>query len=325
MTTVDPRSRANTAGVAEPDLDVRPASAGFVGTIKAYIALTKPRIIETLLVTTVPTMVLAAGGMPPLLTVIMTVVGGTLAAGSANALNCYLDRDIDAVMNRTAHRPLATGAIPAGHAMVFSLFLGVTSVVLLATTVNPLAAELALAAILFYVFVYTLLLKRRTAQNIVWGGAAGCMPVLIGWAAVTGGLSWQPLVLFGVIFLWTPPHYWPLSMRFREDYAAARVPMLPVVASEVTVARQSVLYAWAMVAVSLLLAPATGVIYLATAVLAGGAFLVEAHRLLGRARRAREGQNVRLAPMRLFHLSITYLTLLFTAVAVDPFLRIPLF
>jgi protoheme IX farnesyltransferase len=308
--------------VAELRLDPRPTLTGAVETVKAYIALTKPRIIETLLVTTVPTMILAAGGMPPLLTTVTTVVGGTLAAGSANALNCYLDRDIDVVMNRTAHRPLATGVIPPRHAMIFSLVLGIASVVLLATLVNLLAAAMALAAILFYVFVYTLLLKRRTSQNIVWGGIAGCMPVLIGWAAVTGGVSWEPMVLFGVIFLWTPPHYWPLSMRFRDDYAAAGVPMLPVVASDVTVARQSVFYAWAMVAISLLLAPVTGVVYLGTALVAGGAFLLEAHRLLGRARRAEAGENLKLAPMRLFHLSITYLTLLFTAVALDPFLRI---
>jgi protoheme IX farnesyltransferase len=311
VTTVDPRPRvtADAPAISRPS------------TVRAYIALTKPRIIELLLVTTVPTMILAAGGMPSLVTVAMTLLGGTLAAGSANTLNCFLDRDIDVVMRRTAQRPLATGQIPPRNAVVFGIALGVVAVAVLIATVNVLAAGLALAAILFYVFGYTLLLKRRTPQNIVWGGAAGCMPVLIGWAAVRNGLSWEPLVLFGVIFLWTPPHYWPLSMRFREDYAAAGVPMLPVVASEIAVARKVVLYSWAMVAWSLLLVPATGLVYLATAVLAGGMFLVEAYRLLGRTRRG----EAKTAPMRLFHFSITYLTLLFTAVAIDPFLSISLF
>ena len=224
-------------------------------TVGAYVALTKPRIIELLLVTTVPTMILAAHGLPSLVTVALTLVGGTLAAGSANTLNCYLDRDIDVVMHRTANRPLATGQITPRNAVVFGVVLGALAVGLLAATVNVLSAALALAAILFYVFGYTMLLKRRTPQNIVWGGAAGCMPVLIGWAAVRNDLSWEPLVLFGVIFLWTPPHYWPLSMRFRDDYAAAGVPMLPVVASEVAVARKVVIYSWAMVAWSLLLIP----------------------------------------------------------------------
>ncbi len=305
-----------------------------VAVLRALLALTKPRIIELLLVTTVPTMILAAGGLPRLWIVLATLVGGSLAAGSANAFNCYVDRDIDVVMNRTANRPLATGRLTPTEALVFASVLGVVAILLLATAVNVLAAALAFGAIAFYVLVYTLLLKRRTPQNIVWGGAAGCMPVLIGWAAVTGGLSWEPFVLFGVIFLWTPPHYWPLSMRFRRDYAAARVPMLPVVASEVAVSRQIVAYSWAMVAVSLLLVPATGVVYPVVAVLAGAAFVVEAHRLLGRARRLDTGRpdsgagaNPRvqvakprpLAPMRLFHLSISYLTVLFVAVAVDPF------
>jgi protoheme IX farnesyltransferase len=292
-----------------------PGTRTFLRTVRAYVALTKPRIIELLLVTTVPTMILAKGGVPSVALVGLTLLGGTLAAGSANTLNCYLDRDIDVVMHRTSRRPLVTGEVTPRAAAVFGVVLGVLAVGLLALTVNVLAAGLALAAILFYVLVYTMLLKRRTPQNIVWGGAAGCMPVLIGWSAVTGSLSWQPWVLFGVIFLWTPPHYWPLSLRFRDDYAAAKVPMLPVVASPEVVLRKVVVYAWAMVAWSLLLVPATGVVYLGTAVLAGGLFLVEAHRLLSRARR---GES-KLAPMRLFHLSITYLTLLFVAIAVDPF------
>jgi heme o synthase len=291
-------------------------------TLGAYVALTKPRIIELLLVTTVPTMFLAAGGVPSLWLVVATLVGGTLAAGSANTLNCYLDRDIDMVMHRTERRPLATGLVSPREALVFGAVLGLLSVAWLAVTVNGLAAALALAAILFYVCVYTMGLKRRTPQNIVWGGAAGCMPVLIGWAAVTGSLSWAPFVLFAVIFFWTPPHYWPLSLRFRDDYAAAGVPMLPVVADGVVVARQIVVYSWVMVGVSLLLWPvaSTGLVYAGAAVLLGGAFLLEAHRLLGRARRGLT--DAALGPMRLFHWSITYLTLLFVAIALDPLLHL---
>jgi protoheme IX farnesyltransferase len=291
------------------------------GTLAAYVALTKPRIIELLLVTTVPTMMLAAGGWPPLSLVLLTLVGGTLAAASANTLNCYLDRDIDVVMHRTSNRPLVTGAVTPREALVFGVVLGVLATAWLAVTVNGLSAALAVAAILFYVVVYTIGLKRRTPQNIVWGGAAGCMPVLIGWSAVTGSLGWAPLVLFAVIFFWTPPHYWPLSMRFKDDYAAAGVPMLPVVAEPAAVARQVVAYSWAMVAVSLLLVPVapTGPVYAVAAVVLGGAFLVEAHRLLGRARRGLTGPA--LGAMRLFHGSISYLTLLFVAVALDPLLR----
>ena len=247
-----------------------------------------------------------------------TLLGGSLAAGSANALNCYLDRDIDTRMHRTEGRPLVTGVVRPVEAIVFGLVLGVAAVSWLAAAVNVLAAVLALAAIAFYVGVYTMLLKRRTPQNIVWGGAAGCMPVLIGWAAVTGSLAWPPVVLFAVIFLWTPPHYWPLSMRYREDYAGVGVPMLPVVAEPVGVGRQVVAYSWAMVAASLLLVPVagTGPGYGVAAAGLGVWFLREAHALLGR---ARAGGDVR--PMRLFHVSISYLTLLFLAVALDPFLR----
>jgi protoheme IX farnesyltransferase len=278
-------------------------------------------VIELLLVTTVPTMILANGGMPSVWLVLATLVGGSLAAGSANALNCVYDRDIDVVMHRTETRPLATGAITPRRGLIFGVVLGVISVLLLDLTVNRLSALLALAAILFYIFVYTMVLKRRTPQNIVWGGAAGCMPVLIGWSAVTNRLDWAPLVLFGVIFLWTPPHYWPLSMRYREDYDRAGVPMLSVVATPVAVARKVIAYAWAMVACSLLLWPVagTGLVYLVTAVVAGAGFLLEAYRLLARAK----AHEPALAPMRLFHLSITYLTLLFVAVAVDPFVHLP--
>ncbi len=286
----------------------------------AYVSLTKPRIIETLLVTTLPTMILAADGLPPVGLVLATLLGGTLAAGSANTLNCYLDRDIDTLMHRTAARPLVTGVLRPGEALVFGVALGAASLVWLALVVNPISAALALFAILFYVLVYTLGLKRRTAQNIVWGGAAGCMPVLIGWSAVTGSLGWASLVLFLVIFFWTPPHYWPLSMRFREDYAAAGVPMLPVVADPIVVSRRVVAYSWVMVAVTLTLIPVapTGPFYAGAAVLLGGAFLREAHRLHARARRGLTGSA--LGPMRLFHGSISYLTLLFVAIAIDPLL-----
>jgi protoheme IX farnesyltransferase len=262
--------------------------------------------------------------VPSLWLVAATLVGGSMAAGSANTLNCYLDRDIDMVMHRTERRPLATGLVSPREALVFGVVLGVASVVWLAVTVGWLAAGLAFAAIAFYVGVYTMALKRRTPQNIVWGGAAGCMPVLIGWAAVTGSLAWTPVVLFAIIFFWTPPHYWPLSLRFRDDYAAAGVPMLPVVADVVVVARRIVAYSWVMVATSLLLWPVagTGPVYAGAAVLLGAGFLLEAHRLLGRARRvsAAGGTLAAIAPMRLFHGSITYLTLLFVAIAIDPLL-----
>ena len=281
--------------------------------VRAYVALTKPRIIELLLVTTVPTMMLAAGGLPPFTLVAATLLGGTLAAGSANALNCYVDRDIDALMRRTGHRPLARNTVEPRHALVFGLILGLVAVTWLALTTNLLAAGLTLTAILFYVLVYTMTLKRRTSQNIVWGGAAGCMPVLIGWAVVTGSLAWPPVVLFGVIFFWTPPHFWALAMRFRDDYARAGVPMLPVVVPAVTVARRITIYAWLTVATSLLLWPlATSWLYPAAAAVLGGVLLVEAHALLARVRRGRE-----MRPMRLFHLSNTYLAALFVAVAAD--------
>ncbi|NLT55507.1 MAG: protoheme IX farnesyltransferase [Actinomycetales bacterium] len=296
-----------------------PGALGRTGTVRAYVSLTKPRIIELLLVTTVPTMVLAEGGFPDPLLVLATLVGGALAAGSANTLNCYLDRDIDVLMRRTARRPLATGRISERGALVFGLALGVVSLVILWFGANPLAAGLTLAAILLYVLLYTLLLKRRTSQNIVWGGAAGCMPVLIGWSAVTGRLDWAPAVLFGVIFLWTPAHYWPLSVRFREDYAAAGVPMLPVVAGPRLVARRVLAFTWATVACSLVLVPVapTGPFYAVVATGLGAHFLVEAYRLRGRAERGER----ELRAMRVFHASITYLSLLFVAVAVDPFLR----
>jgi protoheme IX farnesyltransferase len=299
---------------------VRRQRAGRV--LRAYVALTKPRIIELLLVTTVPTMMLAAGGLPTPAIALATLLGGSLAAGSANALNCYLDRDIDAVMRRTARRPLAQHTVSPRAALGFGITLGVVAVALLWSATNPLAAMLTLAAILFYVLVYTVGLKRRTAQNIVWGGAAGCMPVLIGWSAVTGSLAWRPVVLFGVVFFWTPPHFWALAMRFRDDYARAGVPMLPVLVPPLTVARRIVGYAWATVATSLLLWPlGTSWVYATGAAAAGGWFLAEAHGLLARVRRAAgsaAGSSAgKVRPLRLFHASNTYLTLLFVAVAVD--------
>ncbi len=286
-------------------------------TLAAYVALTKPRVIELLLVTTAPVMILAAGGLPSLTLVLATLVGGALSAGSAGAFNMYIDRDIDRVMKRTQNRPLVTGEISDRAALVFAYAIGVISIAWLGLTTNWLAASLSLAAIVFYVVVYTLILKRRTEQNIIWGGIAGCFPVLIGWSAVTGSLDWPPLILFVVVFLWTPPHYWPLSMKYREDYAAADVPMLAVMREQSTVGVQVVLYAWATVAASLLLIPVAsmGILYVAIALLSGGWFIVESHRLYRQASRGLDA-----APMRVFHASITYLTLLFVAVGVDPLL-----
>jgi protoheme IX farnesyltransferase len=285
--------------------------------LRAYVALTKPRIIELLLVTTVPAMVLAAGGMPPLGVALVTLVGGALAAGSANALNCYVDRDIDEVMVRTSRRPLARHEVAPRSALIFGIVLGVASIAMLAAATTLLAAALTAVAILFYVLVYTVGLKRRTSQNIVWGGAAGCMPVLIGWAAVTGSLAAPAWVLFGVVFLWTPPHFWALAMKFRDDYARAGVPMLPVVATPRRVAAEIVAYSWAMAACSLLLWPlATGWLYGIVALAAGGVFVVEAHGLYLRVRRGGA-----LRPMRLFHLSTSYLTVLSVAIVADTALR----
>lgn len=292
--------------------------------ISAYVALTKPRVIELLLVTTAPVMVLAARGVLDLHflgILIATLIGGTLSAASANAFNCYIDRDIDAVMKRTRNRPLVTGALSPREALVFAWATGILSIALLWVFTTPLAALLSLAAILFYVLVYTLILKRRTPQNIVWGGAAGCMPVLIGWAAVTGSLDWAPVILFGIVFLWTPPHYWPLSLRYREDYASVHVPMLGVVRGQAAVGLQVVLYAWATVACSLLLVPiaSMGVLYAIVSALSGIWFLVESHRLYSGAIRDEDAR-----PMRVFHASITYLTLVFLAVGLDPLLHLPL-
>jgi protoheme IX farnesyltransferase len=286
--------------------------------VRAYIALTKPRIIELLLVTTLPTMILAAGRLPGLWLTLATLVGGTFAAGSAEAFNSYIDRDIDALMRRTAHRPLAQAQIMPGKALIFGIALGLTAVAWLAILVNVLSAVLALAAILFYVFVYTIWLKPRTSSNIVWGGAAGSFPVLIGWAAVTGSLSGPPIVLFFLIFFWTPPHYWPLAMKYREDYALANIPMLPVVATSAIVVKRIIQYSWVMVIVSLALIPIAkmGLIYSITAVVLGIAFLIEAYALQSRVKKHEPTRE-----MRLFHGSISYLSLIFLAIAIDPLLR----
>lgn len=288
-------------------------------TIKAYIALTKPRVIELLLVTTAPAMVLAERGLPDLWLVLGTLLGGAMSAGSANAFNMYIDRDIDVLMARTKGRPIVTGEISPRSALVFAWLLGASSIALLWLVANPLAALLSLAAILFYVFVYTMLLKRRTEQNIVWGGIAGCFPVLIGWAAVTGSLSIEPWILFLIIFVWTPAHYWPLSLRYVDDYAAASVPMLSVLRPRVAVGLQVILYTWATVIASLILIPAgpMGPLYTAVSILAGGWFLLEAHRLYNKT-----VDGVDASAMRVFHASNTYLTVLFVAVALDPLIAL---
>ncbi len=286
---------------------------------RALFLLTKPRIIELLLVTTLPTMLLAQRGLPSVALIGVTLLGGALAAGSANTLNCYIDRDIDAIMRRTSRRPLVAKGVKAtvkpGEALVSGILLGAASTLLLGLLANWLSAALADGAILFYVFVYTLGLKRRTASNIVIGGAAGCFPVLVGWSAVTGTVAWPAIVLFAVIFFWTPPHFWALAMKFKDDYAAAGVPMLPVVATPATVARKILVYSYVMVAATLALAPYAGWVYAACAGGLGGWFLIEAHRL-----RSRVSAGEAAAPMRLFHLSIAYLTLLFAAVAVTALL-----
>ena len=286
----------------------------------AYVGLTKPRVIELLLLTTVPVMFFAQRGIPALGLVVATVVGGTLSAGSANALNCVYDRDIDEHMRRTRRRALPRHIVTPRAALVFGLVLLVASTLVLGLLVNWLSAGLALAACAFYLFGYTMVLKRRTTQNIVWGGLAGCFPTLIGWTAVTGHLAWAPVVLFAVVFFWTPPHTWALAMRYREDYARVDVPMLPVTKDAEGVARRIVAYSWVMVATSLLLWPVagTGVLYPVVAALLGAGFLVEAHLMWSRARRSNELAVVR--PMRLFHGSNLYLSLLFVAVALEPLL-----
>jgi protoheme IX farnesyltransferase len=309
-----------TAVEPHASVEAPPGPARWRDVVAAYIGLTKPRVIELLLLTTVPVMFFAQRGVPPLGLVAATVVGGTLSAGSASTFNCVYDRDIDEQMRRTRRRALPRHIVSPRSALVFGLVLAVLSTVVLGVFVNWLSAGLALAANAFYVFGYTMLLKRRTTQNIVWGGLAGCFPALIGWTAVTGELAWAPVVLFLVVFFWTPPHTWALALRYREDYAKVDVPMLPVVAPARSVARQIVAYSYLMVATSLLLWPVagTGWFYPAVAAVVGAAFLVEAHLMLHRASRADSLSVVK--PMRLFHWSNMYLSLLFVAVAIDPLL-----
>ncbi|WP_116113923.1 heme o synthase [Austwickia chelonae] len=320
MTTLHPRRHS------APTEDHHATGPVPAATFGDYMSLVKPRIIELLLVTTFPVMFLAQRGLPSPWLIAATLIGGTLSAASANILNCYLDRDIDRLMHRTENRPLVTGVISPRRALTLGITVGLSSVAVLGLCVNWLSAWLSLAAIFLYVGFYTALLKRRTSQNIVWGGAAGCMPVLIGWAAVTNSLAWAPVILFLVVFFWTPPHYWPLSMRFKDDYAAAGVPMLPVVAQDLQVARQIVIYSWATVAISLALIPiaSMGWIYTLTAATSGVVFLIEAHRLWSRAKNPANDSLASLKPMRLFHYSISYLTILFAAVAIDPLVHLPL-
>ena len=320
MTTHMTRMAANigvAAPIGPPPPVVKRTPRAVAG---ALVALTKPRIIELLLVTTVPTMLLAQHGLPSLKLVLATLIGGTFAAGSANTINCYLDRDIDAVMKRTSRRPLVNkqGIVTPTIALIWGIALGAGATALLGLAANWLSAALADAAILFYVFVYTLLLKRRSPSNIVIGGAAGCFPVLVGWAAVKGTVAIPAILLFAVIFLWTPPHFWALAMKFKDDYARANVPMLPVVAAPSIVTRKIVFYSYAMVAATLALAPYAGWLYTGAALALGGWFLIEAHRLHAQVTAAARapGAAERPFPMRLFHLSIAYLTLLFAAVAV---------
>ncbi len=288
-----------------------PRASTFGTTFRAYVSLTKPWIVVLLLVTTVPAMILAANGWPSTWLVVATLIGGSLSAGGANAVNCWYDRDIDAEMRRTRHRPLVTGTIHPAGALAFGVGLGVFAFLWLASTTNVLAAVLAAMGYLFYVFVYTAWLKRRTPQNIVIGGAAGAFPPLVGWAAVTGALDWPALLLFAVIFLWTPPHFWALALKLRDDYAAVRIPMLPVVAGEAATRQQILAYTVATAAASLLLVPfgGAGWLYGATAAAAGAWFIWEAFRLWRWPERT--------SPVELYKYSLLYVTLVFGGLALD--------
>ena len=298
---------------------IESAPVGVRSRVLGYLALTKPRVIELLLVTTIPAMLLASRGSADLVLILNTLFGGMLAAGGANTLNCVADADIDKVMKRTMRRPLARATVPRSHALIFGLALSVGSFFWLWWTTNMLSAHLAAATIAFYVLIYTLVLKRRTSQNVVWGGAAGCMPVMIGWSAVTGTVGWQAIAMFAIIFFWTPPHTWALAMKYKEDYRAAGVPMLPVVATERQVTKQVVIYTWLTVAATLALIPAAGWLYAAVAVLSGAWFLTLAHRL-----HAGVGRGEAVKPLRLFLHSNNYLAAVFVALAVDSVIPIPL-
>jgi protoheme IX farnesyltransferase len=293
----------------------------------SYVALTKPRVIELLLVTTLPTMIFAQRGFPDVWLMIATLVGGAMSAGAAGSFNCYLDRDMDKLMKRTKGRPLVTGDVTPREALIFSWVLAIASLAVFWFGTNPLTTALGLAAILLYVVLYTMILKRRTSQNIVWGGIAGCMPVLIAWAAVTETVEWPAIILFLVIFLWTPPHYWPLSMKYADDYNAASVPMLGAIANARRVSVQVVLYAWATVVCSLLLLPMgyAGIVYTAVAGGAGIWFVYESHVLYRETQRDHSPAEMNRKAMKVFHISITYLSLVFVALAFDPFVGSPLF
>jgi protoheme IX farnesyltransferase len=286
--------------------------------VRAYVDLCKPRIVELLLITAVPTLFLAYRGLPSLTVTLVVVFGGALAAGSANALNCYIDRDIDQIMKRTSARALVRHTVTPRAALVFGLVIGAGSVALFALTTNLLAAGLTLGAILYYVVIYTMLLKRHTSQSTLWGGICGSAPVLIAWAAARDSLSWPSFLLFLVIFFWQPPHFWALAIRFKDDYRSAGIPMLPVVAPVRRVLAESVIYSWLMVAVSLAASYWIGPLYGVAALLLGGVFLYEVHRLYALSRREQsEDAGATLVTMRLFHLSVFYLTLLFVAVAIN--------
>jgi protoheme IX farnesyltransferase len=287
-------------------------------TMLAYLALTKPRVIELLLVTAIPAMLLAHRGTVNPLLILNTLIGGMLAAGGANTLNCVADADIDKLMKRTARRPLARATVPTRNALIFGLTMSVASFAWLWWTTNLLSGLLAVGTIAFYVFIYTLLLKRRTSQNVVWGGAAGCMPVMIAWSAVTGTIGWPALVMFAIIFFWTPPHTWALAMRYKEDYQAAGVPMLPAVATERQVTKQILIYTWLTVIATLSLSLAAGWLYTAVAAVAGVWFLTMAHQLYAGVRR---GEPVK--PLRLFLQSNNYLAVVFCALALDSALALP--
>jgi protoheme IX farnesyltransferase len=306
--------------IDEPILNLNQEPYSLFSVIKSYVSLTKPRIIELLLVTTVPTMFLASNGWPDWYLVLATLIGGALAAGGANALNNVVDRDIDALMDRTAHRPLVTGKVSVRGAVALGITLSLSSVIWLVSQVNTLSALFAASAIVFYVCVYTLLLKRRTSSNIVWGGAAGCFPVLIGWAAVTNSISLAPIVLFLIVFWWTPPHYWPLSMQYRKDYENAGIPMLPVVADREKVASQIAIYSWIMVATTFVLPLVSelSIVYVLGAIILNSIFMREVYALRNRAK----SDDLDINPMKLFHWSITWLALLFFLIGLDPLLNL---
>ena len=305
--------------IDEPILNLNQVPSSLFSVIRSYVSLTKPRIIELLLVTTVPTMFLASNGWPDWYLVLATLIGGALAAGGANALNNVVDRDIDALMDRTAHRPLVTGKVSIRGAVALGITLSLLSVIWLESQVNTLSALFAASAIVFYVCVYTLLLKRRTSSNIVWGGAAGCFPVLIGWAAVTNSISLAPIVLFLIVFWWTPPHYWPLSMQYRKDYENAGIPMLPVVADRQKVASQITIYSWIMVATTFVLPLVSelSIVYILGAIILNLIFMREVYALRNRAK----SDDLDINPMKLFHWSITWLALLFFLIGLDPLLN----